>query len=73
MRLLKFKFKFEFLNDIDDINDINVFINHSVKILTRNMNTNTTKPLEKDKNDKNVFVNNFDKVVKLSSLRANCF
>ena len=48
------------VNDIDDINNKNVFINHSVKILARNMNTNTTKPLEKelvnDKNDKNVFV-----------------
>ena len=71
MRLLKFKFKFltrnanankpleiELVNrSVTNIDDINVFINHSVKILTRNMNTNTTKPLEKDKNDKNVFVN----------------
>ena len=58
------------VNDIDDINNKNVFINHSVKILARNMNTNTTKPLKKelvndknDRNDKNVFVshsvNNF--------------
>ena len=66
-----FKFKFKFLTRnanannplenerFDDINDKNVFINHSVKILARNMNTNTTKPLEKELvNDKNDFLKN---------------